>query len=62
MISFYGKHQHLRRLGMALYLQCNPLVSLQIKSTKPDKFTPRIKEKKDDYIRVEYESPILGVS
>ncbi|KAF9615355.1 hypothetical protein IFM89_023006 [Coptis chinensis] len=31
-----------------------------IKSTKPDKFTPRILEKKDDYIRVEYESPILG--
>lgn len=31
-----------------------------IKSTKPDKFTPRIMEKKDDYIRVEYESPILG--
>lgn len=35
---------------------------LQIKSTKPDKFTPRIAEKKDDYVRVEYESPILGVS
>lgn len=34
---------------------------LQIKSTKPDKFTPRIAEKKDDYVRVEYESPILGV-
>eukprot|EP00268_Persea_americana_P067948 TRINITY_DN9405_c0_g1_i1.p1 TRINITY_DN9405_c0_g1~~TRINITY_DN9405_c0_g1_i1.p1 ORF type:complete len:209 (-),score=36.08 TRINITY_DN9405_c0_g1_i1:380-1006(-) len=31
-----------------------------IKSTKPDKFTPRIIEKKDDYIRVEYESPIMG--
>ncbi|KAJ7962215.1 DUF1499 family protein [Quillaja saponaria] len=31
-----------------------------IKSTKPDKFTPRIVEKKDDYIRVEYQSPILG--
>ncbi|KAK9273195.1 hypothetical protein L1049_018002 [Liquidambar formosana] len=31
-----------------------------IKSTKPDKFTPRIVEKKDDYVRVEYESPILG--
>lgn len=31
-----------------------------IKSTKPDKFTPMIKEKKDDYVRVEYESPILG--
>lgn len=34
---------------------------LQIKSTKPDKFTPRIVEKKDDYVHVEYESPILGV-
>ncbi|KAL1809294.1 hypothetical protein ACET3Z_026284 [Daucus carota] len=31
-----------------------------IKSTKPDKFTPRIVEQKDDYIHVEYESPILG--
>lgn len=31
-----------------------------IKSTKPDNFTPRVVEKKDDYIRVEYESPILG--
>lgn len=32
-----------------------------IESTKPDKFTPRIAEKKDDYVRVEYESPILGL-
>lgn len=31
-----------------------------IKSTKPNGFAPRIMEKKDDYIRVEYESPILG--
>ncbi|KAL8119190.1 uncharacterized protein LOC141724163 [Apium graveolens] len=31
-----------------------------IKSTKQDKFTPRIMEQKDDYVRVEYESPILG--
>ncbi|XVF73399.1 hypothetical protein PTKIN_Ptkin12aG0198700 [Pterospermum kingtungense] len=31
-----------------------------IKSTKPDKYTPKIVEKKDDYVRVEYESPILG--
>ncbi|XP_057523448.1 uncharacterized protein LOC130803264 isoform X1 [Amaranthus tricolor] len=31
-----------------------------IKSTKPDKFTPKIMEKKDDYVRVEYESPIMG--
>ncbi|ESQ43992.1 hypothetical protein EUTSA_v10006234mg [Eutrema salsugineum] len=34
---------------------------LNIKSTKPDKFTPRIVEKKDDYVHVEYESPILGL-
>ncbi|XP_026380358.1 uncharacterized protein LOC113275129 isoform X4 [Papaver somniferum] len=33
---------------------------LVIKSKKPDNFTPRIVEKKDDYIRVEYESPIMG--
>ncbi|ERN13301.1 hypothetical protein AMTR_s00041p00067390 [Amborella trichopoda] len=31
-----------------------------IESTKPDNFTPRIVEKKDDYVRVEYESPIMG--
>ncbi|XWS77196.1 hypothetical protein CRYUN_Cryun01aG0240700 [Craigia yunnanensis] len=31
-----------------------------IKSTKPDKYTPKIVEKKDDYVLVEYESPILG--
>lgn len=35
---------------------------LQINSTKPDKFTPKIVEKKDDYVRAEYESRILGVS
>lgn len=35
---------------------------LQIESTKPDNFTPLILEKKDDYLRVEYQSPILGVS
>ncbi|KAK3145414.1 hypothetical protein QOZ80_3BG0252540 [Eleusine coracana subsp. coracana] len=27
---------------------------------KPDNFTPRIAEKTEDYIRVEYESPIFG--
>ncbi|KAJ0968736.1 hypothetical protein J5N97_021613 [Dioscorea zingiberensis] len=32
-----------------------------VTSTKPDNFTPKIVEKKDDYIRVEYESPILGL-
>ncbi|XP_058085665.1 uncharacterized protein LOC131233080 isoform X3 [Magnolia sinica] len=31
-----------------------------IKSTKPDRFTPRVVEKNDNYIRVEYESPIMG--
>ncbi|KMT00103.1 hypothetical protein BVRB_1g019270 [Beta vulgaris subsp. vulgaris] len=31
-----------------------------IESTKPDNFTPRIMDKKDDYVRVEYESPIMG--
>ncbi|XVF22706.1 hypothetical protein REPUB_Repub12eG0194100 [Reevesia pubescens] len=31
-----------------------------IKSTKPEKYTPKIVEKKDDYVLVEYESPILG--
>lgn len=31
-----------------------------IKSSKPDKYTPKIVEKKDDYVLVEYESPILG--
>ena len=36
-------------------------VSLQIKSTKPDKFTPKIVEQKDDYLLVEYETPIIGV-
>ncbi|MBA0741296.1 hypothetical protein Gogos_014460 [Gossypium gossypioides] len=32
-----------------------------IKSTKPDKCTPKIAEKKDDYVLVEYGSPILGI-
>ncbi|KAG2729620.1 hypothetical protein I3760_01G259400 [Carya illinoinensis] len=31
-----------------------------INSTKPDMFTPKIVEKKDDYVRAEYESRILG--
>ncbi|XP_051132419.1 uncharacterized protein LOC127252326 [Andrographis paniculata] len=31
-----------------------------IRSTKPDNYTPKITEKKDKYVRVEYESPILG--
>ncbi|XP_071736072.1 uncharacterized protein [Rutidosis leptorrhynchoides] len=31
-----------------------------IKATKVDNYTPTVVEKKDDYIRVEYESPILG--
>ncbi|XAR63163.1 hypothetical protein NMG60_11023004 [Bertholletia excelsa] len=32
-----------------------------IESTKPDKFTPRIVEQTDDYVHVEYETPILGL-
>ncbi|PKI67103.1 hypothetical protein CRG98_012524 [Punica granatum] len=32
-----------------------------IKSTKPGKFTPQIVEDRDDYVRVEYQSPILGL-
>ncbi|XP_020538374.1 uncharacterized protein LOC105643114 isoform X4 [Jatropha curcas] len=32
-----------------------------IESTKPDRFTPRIAEKTDDYVHVEYQSPILGM-
>ncbi|GAV60238.1 DUF1499 domain-containing protein [Cephalotus follicularis] len=32
-----------------------------IKSTKADKSQPRIVEKRDDYVHVEYESPILGL-
>ncbi|XP_044493990.1 uncharacterized protein LOC123217220 [Mangifera indica] len=32
-----------------------------VESTKADRFTPRIVEKKDDYVHVEYESPILGL-
>jgi len=31
-----------------------------VAKTKPDSFTPRIVDKTDDYIRVEYESPIFG--
>ncbi|XP_066368047.1 uncharacterized protein [Miscanthus floridulus] len=31
-----------------------------VTKTKPDNFTPRIVDKTDDYIRVEYESPIFG--
>ncbi|KAI8023189.1 hypothetical protein LOK49_LG03G02479 [Camellia lanceoleosa] len=32
-----------------------------IQSTKADKSKPRIAEKKDDYVHVEYESPIFGL-
>ncbi|KAK4267767.1 hypothetical protein QN277_024504 [Acacia crassicarpa] len=31
-----------------------------IETTQPDRFTPRIAERKEDYIRVEYQCPILG--
>ncbi|KAK8443613.1 hypothetical protein SEVIR_9G003500v4 [Setaria viridis] len=33
-----------------------------VTKTKPDNFTPRIVDKTDDYVRVEYESPIFGVA
>lgn len=32
-----------------------------IESTRPDKFNPTVVERTDDYVRVEYESPILGL-
>ncbi|URE07825.1 hypothetical protein MUK42_20576 [Musa troglodytarum] len=32
-----------------------------VTSLKPDNFTPRVAERREDYIRVEYESPIMGV-
>ncbi|GJT62719.1 putative reverse transcriptase domain-containing protein [Tanacetum coccineum] len=38
----------------------NPNKGGELKSTKLDNFTPRIVDRKDDYVRVEYESPILG--
>ncbi|XP_037424596.1 uncharacterized protein LOC119289355 [Triticum dicoccoides] len=31
-----------------------------VTKTKPDNFSPRVVEKGDDYVRVEYESPIFG--
>nr|CAB3492382.1 unnamed protein product [Digitaria exilis] len=31
-----------------------------VTKTRPDNFTPRVVEKADDYVRVEYESPIFG--
>ncbi|KAG8098995.1 hypothetical protein GUJ93_ZPchr0013g37839 [Zizania palustris] len=33
---------------------------VQVTQTKPDNFAPRIVEKTDDYVRVEYESPVFG--
>ncbi|MQL90251.1 hypothetical protein Taro_022837 [Colocasia esculenta] len=49
-----GKKQPVsREEGMEELLQV-------VKSTKPDGFTPRIVEKKNDYLQVEYESPIMG--
>ncbi|KAJ6404668.1 hypothetical protein OIU84_012769 [Salix udensis] len=32
-----------------------------IRSTKPEKFTPKIVERDGDYVHVEYSSPILGL-
>ncbi|KAI3940864.1 hypothetical protein MKW92_030397 [Papaver armeniacum] len=46
------------KAGSALQLRTSK--KMAIKSKKPDNFTPRIMEKKDDYIRIEYESPIMG--
>ncbi|EEC76579.1 hypothetical protein OsI_14420 [Oryza sativa Indica Group] len=37
----------------------NQLIQV-VTQTKPDNFTPRLVEKTDDYVRVEYESPIFG--
>lgn len=54
--SFFSLQQYYQHSKLQLNAH------FQIESTKPDKFTPRIAEKKDDYVRVEYESPILGVS
>ncbi|XP_028789163.1 uncharacterized protein LOC114745173 [Neltuma alba] len=31
-----------------------------IETTQPDRFTPRIAERREDYIRVEYQCPIFG--
>uniref|UniRef100_J3LUZ7 DUF1499 domain-containing protein n=1 Tax=Oryza brachyantha TaxID=4533 RepID=J3LUZ7_ORYBR len=31
-----------------------------VMETRPDNFSPRLVEKTDDYVRVEYESPIFG--
>ncbi|OEL25469.1 hypothetical protein BAE44_0013511 [Dichanthelium oligosanthes] len=33
-----------------------------VTKTKPDNFSPHIAEQTDDYVRVEYESPIFGFS
>lgn len=32
-----------------------------IKTTKPDNFTPRISKQTDDYVYVEYSSPVIGL-
>ncbi|PIN24663.1 hypothetical protein CDL12_02603 [Handroanthus impetiginosus] len=31
-----------------------------VETTKPDDFRPKVAEQRDDYVRVEYESPFLG--
>jgi Protein of unknown function (DUF1499) len=33
---------------------------MQLKELKPDKFTPKLVTKTDDYVYVEYESPTFG--
>lgn len=44
---------------------CLPLhwsACAQVKKLKPDNFTPKIIKQTSDYLYVEYESPLLGVS
>ncbi len=48
---------------MFVYLIRSPLApTVQVKKLKPDNFTPKIIKQTNDYLYVEYESPLLGVS
>jgi hypothetical protein len=38
------------------------VMDVKVTETKPGNFTPRVVDKTDDYVRVEYESPIFGVA
>lgn len=40
---------------------CAPCTVMQVTSTKPDGFEPKIIEKRKDYLYVEYTSPLMGV-